>query len=67
MGVYIDNNKLAIIKPKTFHFHFGLHKDVDKNSKHEIDSVIKCNGVLAEQRINNKIDQSLFKYKHRMI
>ena len=67
MGVYIDDNKLAIIEPKNFHFHFSLHKDVDKNSKHEIDSIIKCNGVLAEQRINNKIDQSLFKYKYRMI
>ena len=36
MGVYIDDNKLVIIESKTFHFHFNLPKDIDKNLKHEI-------------------------------
>ena len=64
MEVYIDDNNLVIIEPKTFHFHFDLHKNVDKNVKHEIDSAIKHNGLLAEERIKNEIDQLLFKYKH---
>ena len=62
--MYVDNNNLVIIEPKSFHFHFDLHKDADKYLKHEIDSVINGNGFLAEQRIKNKIDQLLFKYKH---
>ena len=35
-------------------FHFDLHKDVRKNFKHEIDSIIKHNELLSEQRIKNK-------------
>ena len=41
MGVHIDDVKLEISETKTFHFHFDLHTDVDKNLKHNIDSIIK--------------------------
>ena len=45
--------------------HFDLPKDLDKNLKHEIDSIIKYNKHLAEHTIKNKISQSLSKYKNR--
>ena len=46
-------------------FHFDLPKDLDKDLKHEIDSIIKSNKLLAEQTIKNKISQLLSKYKNR--
>ena len=42
----------AIREPKTFYFNFDLPKDVDKNSKHEIEfdvnSIIPCYVKLAK-------------------
>ena len=43
MGVHIVDNNLVTIEPKTFHFHFHLPKDVDKNLKHEIGCIIRHN------------------------
>ena len=64
--MYIDDNKFIIItEHKILHFHFDLLKDGDKNLKHETDYIIKQNGFLDEQRIKNKIDRLLSKYKHR--
>ena len=40
MGVYINESQLVVIEIKAFHFHFDLLKDVDKDLKHEIDSII---------------------------
>ena len=60
--MYIEHNKLVITERKTFHF--DLPKDVDRNFRHEIDSIVKQNGFLAEQRIKNEIEQLLYKYKH---
>ena len=52
MGVPIEDNKIVItIEHKTFHF--DLPKDVDNNLKHEIDSIIKDNVLLAEYTIKN--------------
>ena len=39
-------------------------KDVDKNLRHEIDSIIKHNELLAQHTIKNPISQLLLKYKH---
>ena len=47
---------LKVVELKIFYFHFDLHKDVNKNLEHEIDCIIKRSGLLAEQRIKNKID-----------
>ena len=49
MGVYTDDNNLAITETKTFTFHF----EFDNNLKHEIDSVIKHNRFLGFIKINN--------------
>ena len=59
MGVYIDLNKTVIIN-----FGFDLPKSFEEHLEHEIESIIRRNGFLAEQRIKIKTDQLLFKYKH---
>ena len=50
--------------PNTFCFNFDWPKDVDENLKHEIEFNIKSNESLAENKIKNKIEQLLLKYKH---
>ena len=56
MAVYIEDNKLVITTgPKTIHF--DLAEVVSKNLKHEIDSTIKHNDVLAEHTIGNRISR----------
>ena len=59
---YIKYNKLVILEFRTFNI--DLLKDVYKNLNHEIDSITKQNGFLAEQRIKNEINQILSKFKH---
>ena len=46
--MYIYDNKVVIKETKTFHFHFDLPKDVDKNLKHEIDHITRHNRYLAK-------------------
>ena len=56
MGVHIRGNKLTITaEPKTIHF--DLSKDVDNSLKHEIDSVIKHNELVAVHTIKTVIVQ----------
>ena len=55
---------IEIRDPKTFCFKFHLPKDLDKDSKHEIQCIIKNNESLAEKKIKNKIKQLLLKCKH---
>ena len=55
---------IVIREPKTFYFYFNWPKDVDENSKHETEFIIKSNESLAENKIKNKIEQLLSKYKH---
>ena len=66
MEVHIKDNKHVIItETKTCHFH--LPKNVYKNLKHEIDSIIKHNEFLAEHTMRTRlliISQLFFKYKH---
>ena len=54
-------NILVIRDPKTFHFEFNWHKDIDENLKHEIRFTIKINKSLAENEIKNEIEQLLSK------
>ena len=46
---------IVIKDPKTFCFNFDWPKYVDENQKHEIESIIKSNESLAENKIKNKI------------
>ena len=55
---------IMIRDPKTVCFNFDWPKDVDENVKHEIEFIIKINESLAENKIKNKIQQLLLKYKH---
>ena len=55
---------VVIIEPKTCYFYFHFPKDFDKNLKHKIKFITKCNESLAENKIKNMINQSLSKYKH---
>ena len=63
MEVIIKDNMLVIIaEPETICF--DLPKKVDNNLKHEIDSTIKDNGILAEYTAKTEICQLLSKYNH---
>ena len=42
-------------RTKSFHFHFDLFKDFDKNFKHEIESTIRHYGYFAKQRIKTRL------------
>ena len=59
MAVYIGDNVVITTVPKTIHF--DLFKDIAKNLKHKIDSIIKHNEFLAKHTIKNEIIQLLFK------
>ena len=50
--------------PQTFYSNFDWSKYVDENLKHKIEFIIKSNESLAENKIKNKIEQLLSKYKH---
>ena len=48
----VNKRLLIITEPEIIHF--DLHKDVGNNLKHEMDSIIKHNKILAENTIKNK-------------
>ena len=54
---------IVISDLKTFCFNFNWPKDVDENSKHKIEFILKSNESLAENKIRNKIEQLLLKFK----
>ena len=55
---------IVIIDPKRFCFSFDWPKDVDKNLKHKIETIIKKgNESLAQNEITNKVEQLLSKYE----
>ena len=60
----MEANTAVTREPKTFDSDFDWPKDVDENLKHEIEFIIKGNESLAENKIKNKIEQLLPKYKH---
>ena len=49
---------------KTFYFDFDWPKDVDKNLENKIEFIINSNESLAENKINNEIEQLLSKHKY---
>ena len=55
---------IAIRDPKTSCFNFDWPKDVDQSLKHEIEFIIKSDEYLAENKIKNRIQQLLLKYKN---
>ena len=50
--------------PKTFCFDFDWSKDIDENLKHEIEFLVKSNKSFSENKIKNKAEQLLSRYKH---
>ena len=55
---------VAVRDSKNFYFYFDWSKTVDENLTHEIEFIMKSNGSLAENEIENKTEQLLSKYKH---
>ena len=60
----MKENTIVIRDSKAFYFDFDWPKDVDKNLKQKIEYIIKSNESLAENKIKNKIEHVLSKYKH---
>ena len=60
----MEEDMIVIRDPKTFCFNFDWPKDVDENLKYELEFIIKSNEALAENKMKNKIEQLLSKYKH---
>ena len=59
----MEENTIVIRDTKTLGFNFDWPKNVDENLKHEIEFIIKSNESLAENKIKDKIEQLLLKYK----
>ena len=60
----MEENMIAIRDPKTFYFYSDWPKNVDENLKHEIVFMTKRNESLAENKIKNRMEQLLLKYKY---
>ena len=60
----MEENIVVIREPKTFNFDFNWPKSDDENLKYETEFLIKSNESLAENKIKNKTEQLLSKYKH---
>ena len=57
--------KMIVVKDtKYFKFNFDWSKDFNENLKYKIEFIIKSNESLAENKIKNKVEQLLLKYKH---
>ena len=61
----MEENLIVIRDPKTFDFDWL--KDIDENFKHEIEYIIKSSESLAGNKLKNKIEQLLSKYKRGRI
>ena len=59
----MEENMSVIRDPKTFCFDFDWSNDVDENLKHKTE-FIKTNESLANNKMKNKIEQLLLKFKH---
>ena len=62
--IIMEESIIVIRDPETFWFDFDWPKHVDENLKHESEFIIKSNESLAENKIKNKIEQLLLKYKN---
>ena len=56
---------IVIRDPRTFYFNFDWNKDVDDSLKHDIKFITKSSESLTKNKMKNKIEQLLWKYKHR--
>ena len=63
----MEENLIVIRDPKTFDFDFDWLKDIDENFKNEIEYIIKSSESLAGNKLKNKIEQLLSKYKRGRI
>ena len=61
----MEQNMVVIREPKTFYFDFDWPKNVDDNSKHEIEYIIKSNEPSADNKTKNETEQLLSKYKYK--
>ena len=50
----MEEDMLVTRQTKTFYFDFDLHKDVDKNLKHDIKFIRKSNKSLAENKTKKR-------------
>ena len=57
----MEENMIVIKDPKPLRFNFDWSKYVDWNLKHEIEFIIKSNESLAENNVENEIEQLLLK------
>ena len=55
---------IVIRDSKTICFNFDWIKYDDENLRHELEFIIESNESLAENKVKNKIEQLLLKYKH---
>ena len=62
--IIMEESIIVIRDPETFWFDFDWPKHVDENLKHKSEFIIKSNESLAENKIKNKIEQLLLKYKN---
>ena len=60
----MQENIVVIREPKSFYFNFDWTNNVDENLKLEIELIIKINESFPGNKIKNKIEQLLSKYKH---
>ena len=63
----MEENMIVIRDPKTFDSDFDWLKDNGENFKHEIEYIIKSSESLAGNKLKNKIEQLLSKYKRGRI
>ena len=52
----MEENMTVIRDPNIFLFYFDWPKDVDENSKHKIEFIIKSNKSLAENKIKLRLN-----------
>ena len=58
----MEETMTVIRDPKTFYFYFDWPKYNDENLKYKLEFILKSNESLAENKIKNKIEQSLKQY-----
>ena len=63
-NIIMKENMIVIRDPKIFCFNFDWSKYVDENLKHETEFIIKITESLAENKIKNKTQHLLLRYKH---
>ena len=61
----MEKNMIVIRDPKAFCFNFDWPRYAKKNSKHEIEFIMKSNGYFFKNEMKNGFEELLLKYKHR--